>query len=223
MSPIAVDVMTCHLCGHELPERPSAPVPFRPEQALCPGCGALQPPDPHLDHFRRLGVPPSVEQDAAELGRRFRELSRALHPDRFTGKSPRERRLALEHTTLLNDAHRVLREPLRRVEYLLGLRGVVVEERARGDEAFLMEVMELREEIEDSLGDPSRTQAILERLHGEVAGCTGTVDRLLQERPGDAPLEGAAAQEARTALIRLKYMSSALGDLRARIERQAQP
>lgn len=220
MSSIATDVLTCHQCGRELPARASAT--FRPEDAVCPACGTLQPPNPQLDHFQRLGVPRGVRLDAGELGRRFRELSRELHPDRFTGRSPRERRLALEHTTLLNDAQRVLRDPLKRVEYLLSTRGVVVEERSRGDEAFLMEVMELREEIEESLADRAAAEALLPRLQAEVDGCLATIDGILKAHPAPDPLDAAAAGRALGALIRLKYMASALADLSNRLERQTQ-
>src|SRR5207237_9329058 len=124
-----------------------------PTDALCHGCGKVQPPPPPqgvLDKFAVLGLPRAYELDERALEETFRALSRKLHPDRFVRATPRERRFSLEQTTILNDANRTLRDPVKRAEHLLALRGVKVAGEERGSSAsmpeeFLEQAMEERE------------------------------------------------------------------------------
>src|SRR5437763_11326780 len=94
--------------------------------AICPACGKVQPPSAagtQPDKFATLGFEPSFDEPAG-LDERFRALSRKLHPDRFARATPQERRHSLEQTTRLNEAYRTLKDPVRRAEHLLQLRGV---------------------------------------------------------------------------------------------------
>lgn len=138
----------------------------------CPSCGKLQPPRA-ADYFAYLGIPRSFTVDADRLSEILRDRSRKLHPDRFARAEPRERSLSLQHTTYLNDAVRTLRDPQRRAEYLLGLQGLKAgandRERAKVEPAFLMEMMERREELADAkaAGDGARLAAIGEGARAE--------------------------------------------------------
>jgi molecular chaperone HscB len=87
----------------------------------CVNCGAVQPPDPSADFFRVLGVPRKYSLDLGDAEARFKELSRQLHPDRFAQADARARRASLQHSVLLNEAWRTIRDPVRRAEYLLRL------------------------------------------------------------------------------------------------------
>src|SRR3954462_6796030 len=114
---------------------------------LCPACGKVQPPLPagaQIDKFALLGFEPSFDAPAG-LDDKFRALSRKLHPDRFARASPQERRFSLEQTTLLNDAYKTLRDPVRRAEHFLQLRGVTGEPKMSPE--FLEETLERREEL----------------------------------------------------------------------------
>ena len=120
---------------------------------VCPRCGKLQPPRAR-DYFEYLGLPRSYHVDLEKLSEILREKSRRLHPDRFARANPKERAHSLQHTTMLNDAVRTLRDPQRRAEYLLGLFGLKAgandRERAKMDPAFLMEMMETREALAEA-------------------------------------------------------------------------
>lgn len=119
----------------------------------CPACGKLQPPRTG-DYFELLGLPRRWHLDAETLAGILRDRSRRLHPDRFARADARERALSLQHTTLLNDAVRTLRDPVRRAEYLLSLHGLKAggadRERAAMEPAFLMAMMETREELAEA-------------------------------------------------------------------------
>ena len=89
---------------------------------FCPHCSKIQPP-PGGDYFSVFGLEPRLNLDLAALEHEFHRLSRRLHPDRFARASENEKQWSLADTALLNDAYRTLKDPLRRTEYLLKLRG----------------------------------------------------------------------------------------------------
>ena len=84
-----------------------------------------------LDKFALLGVPQGFDEPQG-LDEKFRALARQWHPDRFARATSPERRKALEQTTLLNDAYKTLKDPVRRAEHLLQLRGVKGEPKMSG-------------------------------------------------------------------------------------------
>lgn len=116
---------------------------------FCPSCRKLQPVGRNEDFFSLLGLAREFALELPELERRFRELSRLLHPDRFARAEPRERRLSLERATRLNDAFRALRDWRQRAAYLLRLSGtdVFAEGRTFADPDFLEEQLEWREQL----------------------------------------------------------------------------
>jgi molecular chaperone HscB len=105
-----------------------------------------------MDPFATLGIARRFDVDLAEAERKHRELSRALHPDRFVGASPSERREALTRAVEVNEAWRVVRDTIRRAEALLRLEGVVVAEdkQPQADPEFLMEMLEQREALAEA-------------------------------------------------------------------------
>lgn len=121
-----------------------------------------------MDPFQTLGIEPAFELDSKDLEQRHRELSRALHPDRHVGKTPGERRHALGRAIEVNDAYRIVKDPVRRAEALLARLGLSVEEGAEPKAApdFLMEVMEQRELLSEAR--TKRDRAGLERLRATI-------------------------------------------------------
>ncbi len=105
-----------------------------------------------MDHFATLGIAPAFDVDLAAIEKVHRELSRALHPDRYVGASPSERRAALAKAIEVNEAFRVVRDPIRRADALLALRGVVSDEgnAPKADPEFLMEMLEQREALSEA-------------------------------------------------------------------------
>lgn len=120
--------------------------------------------------FETLGVDPVFDLDLAVLERRHRDLSRALHPDRHAASGAGERRMALGRAIEVNEAYRVLKDPVRRAEALLALRGVATGEGKEppASPALLMEVMERREALAEVRH--SKNAPALDRLLAEVRG-----------------------------------------------------
>ncbi|HYM26175.1 MAG TPA: Fe-S protein assembly co-chaperone HscB [Vicinamibacterales bacterium] len=105
------------------------------------------------DFFSFLDLPRKLNIDMARLDERYRTLSRQFHPDFFYNATPAERRLSLERSSYLNDAYRALKDPIKRVEYLLKLEGLAPKNEQEASRqvppALLEEVFALNEELDE--------------------------------------------------------------------------
>ena len=97
---------------------------------FCSACGKVQPPVP-VDYFSFFGLPRKLTLDTAALEREFYALSRKLHPDLYAQAESEEQTWSLQQSSLLNDAYRTLKDPIRRTQYLLRLEGVELEEQSK--------------------------------------------------------------------------------------------
>lgn len=97
---------------------------------FCSACGKVQPPVP-VDYFQFFGFLRKLNLDTAALEKGFYALSRRLHPDMSVQADSQERAWSLEQSSLLNDAYRTLKDPIKRTEYLLRLEGVELEEQSK--------------------------------------------------------------------------------------------
>jgi molecular chaperone HscB len=105
-----------------------------------------------MDPFATLGAERRYDLDLDALEKRHRELSRALHPDKFAQAGASERRAALEKAASVNEAWRIVRDPIRRAEALFELEGIAVGETREPppDPDFLMEMLEMREALSEA-------------------------------------------------------------------------
>ena len=135
------------------------------EEILCTHCSAILPPNCSLDHFQVMGIERGFHVDLNNLEKRYKSLTKILHPDRFARAGVEARRASLERTVQLNDAWRTLQDPVRRAEYLLALHGVYLGEHGRpipgttnkeppaikpAPQSLLMEVMDLQENLAEA-------------------------------------------------------------------------
>jgi len=97
---------------------------------FCSACGKVQPPRP-VDYFTFFGLPRKLNLDVAQLEAEFYDLSRRLHPDLAARADQREQEWSLEQSSRLNNAYRILKDPIKRTEYLLHLEGVHLEEQSK--------------------------------------------------------------------------------------------
>lgn len=102
------------------------------------------------DAFALLGLPARFDLDASAIEQAFFDRSKAVHPDRFASAPAAERVAALSRSRALNDAYQKLKRPVARAEYLLALAGVTIGDNERLDPAFLMEILELREQLAEA-------------------------------------------------------------------------
>ncbi|HEB95821.1 MAG TPA: co-chaperone HscB [Sedimenticola thiotaurini] len=114
------------------------------------------------NYFELFGLPVGYIIDVDKLAERFRELQRVVHPDRYANAPDHERRLSMQGATRINEAYQTLKDPIRRAHYLLSLHGIDsdVEKETTRDTDFLMEQLELREQLEAARHQPDPYAAI---------------------------------------------------------------
>lgn len=138
------------------------------------------------DYFALFGLPAGYELDREALETRFRELQRAVHPDRYASAGDQERRLAMQKAAQVNEAYRVLRDPLARARYLLELRGHAFDDErsTQQDPEFLMEQMELREALGEvrEQGDPlAALEGLMRRIRARLDELDAELGAVLAE------------------------------------------
>ncbi len=103
------------------------------------------------NYYELFGLPVDYSVDREQLSSSYRQLQQQFHPDRFANAPQQERRLSLQMASRVNEGNRVLRDPIERARYLLELSGVDLgtDGETLRDNQFLMEQMELREELEE--------------------------------------------------------------------------
>lgn len=106
------------------------------------------------DYFALFSLPRKLQIARDLLEQKFLQLSWKLHPDNFVNTTEIERESNLQRSSALNDAYRVLRDPVGRVEYLLSLEGARIEgtKKQQAPPELLEEVFELNESLDELRG-----------------------------------------------------------------------
>ncbi len=103
--------------------------------------------------FQLLNLQPAFDIDLAQLEVEYFKAQRQYHPDRFVGKPTEERTQALQKSMDINKAYELLKNPLKRAQYLLNLEGIEVggeHDTVKPEQSLLIEIMELREQLEEA-------------------------------------------------------------------------
>ncbi|GIU79546.1 MAG: hypothetical protein KatS3mg005_2784 [Bryobacteraceae bacterium] len=180
---------------------------------FCRYCNTIQAPTP--DYYEFFDLPRRLGLDSEDLKNRFYTLSRLLHPDRYTRRSEQEKRFSLEASSILNDAYRVLKDPIQRAEYVLRQEGFPVGDQRNKDvpPELLEEVFELNMALDELRGGDLEVLPQLDAMRRRFVGMLGEIDRELEAMFArhDAAPEEARRQilaEIRAALNRRRYISN---------------
>jgi molecular chaperone HscB len=173
----------------------------------CHNCRAINPVQPGTDYFAIFSLPRRYALDEKELHRRFLNMTREIHPDRFATSAQETVNLTTRLAAQINDAYNVLKDPMLRAEYLLQQAGG---KRASEDKSVPGDVltrnMELREQIEaaQASGDDQaleQCRRLVAEMHREAHQAVAS----LAERVADQPQEEQLA-ELRAHLNAVKYV-----------------
>ena len=102
--------------------------------------------------FALFDLPVAFQVDSALLNERYLALQKSLHPDNFSATSAQEQRLAIQKSAEINDALRILKDPIARADSIIALNTGETEnpeEKSNNDIDFLMQQMEWRETLEN--------------------------------------------------------------------------
>jgi DnaJ-domain-containing protein 1 len=144
---------------------------------VCPLCHQPQPLLGTEDFFSTLGVPRAFRQEGELLQKHFYQISRVLHPDRFSRGSAEARELSMKRMSWVNQAYTTLRSEVTRRAYLVQILGTETENSARSasPSAVTAEWAEAWFDIQDQLEDQVKVKAFFQNL---VIGMKECCDRI---------------------------------------------
>jgi len=120
-----------------------------------------------MNHFELFDLPVSFKVDKGKLAQKYFELQKKYHPDFFAQGSEYEQEEALEISSQLNKALNILKNEDETIKYVLQLKGLLQEEeKYQLPPAFLMEMMELNEELTEN--SAQQINSIEKALYTEV-------------------------------------------------------
>ncbi len=156
------------------------------------------------NHFELFALPEHYRLDRKDLDARYRELQRTAHPDRFANASDQERRLSVQRAAQINEAFETLKDPLKRGQYLLALRGHAIEDQQQThqDPEFLMQQIELREQLAEVRIQDDPLQ-VLDTLSRQIRDQYRDLEAAL----GQALDSGADIDQAVTLALRMQFFT----------------
>lgn len=161
------------------------------------------------NYFELFDIPVSFEVDQETLSLRYRDLQRAVHPDRFAGASDQEKRLSVQQASLINEAYQTLKTPLPRARYLLELNGITLDDNDTSmDPMFLMDQMELRESLAEVRGkqDPfAELNTLRDRIETKERELVGSLRQLFND--------GDELEPGKDLVRRMQFMQRLLGEV----------
>ncbi len=183
----ARDGMVCWSCSS----------PLTAVALFCAACGRIQPLPVGMSYFDVFALPRKLRLDGALLEREFYRLSRRLHPDLYARATRQEQDWSLANSSLLNDAYRTLKDPVRRTEYLLRLEGVLNtgEGGVKNDDRIPADLLEEVFELNMQLDEMRMNREMGEddpQLQRDLMAAKATFD--LQLKDADAKLESQWAE-----------------------------
>ena len=103
------------------------------------------------NYFQIFSLAENYHLDLVVLAEKYRKLQAQNHPDNFASSSEQEKMLAVQSTSLINEAHETLTSPQKRAAYLLTLHDIDVTQvnQAELSPELLLEQIQLREELEE--------------------------------------------------------------------------
>ena len=104
-----------------------------------------------MNYFKLYKIPISLTPNQQEVKKRFYELSRQYHPDFFSQESEDDQADALEKSSLVNRAYKTFQNLDATIKYVLQSKNLLEEEeKYQLPPEFLMEVIELNEQLMDA-------------------------------------------------------------------------
>lgn len=101
-----------------------------------------------MNYFELFDIPVSLKVDKSKLAKKYFELQKKYHPDFFTQAGEEGQATALEKSSSINKALKLLQNQDETIKYVLELKGLLAaDEKYQLPQDFLMEMMDLNENL----------------------------------------------------------------------------
>lgn len=108
-----------------------------------------------MNYFELYDLPLNFNPDQNLVKQQFYALSKKYHPDFYINESEDRQNEVLDLSTLNNKAFQVLKDPQKRLHYILELKGQLIEGESYSlPQDFLMEMMDVNETLMDLQFEP---------------------------------------------------------------------
>ncbi|KAG6797153.1 iron-sulfur cluster co-chaperone protein HscB, mitochondrial [Apis mellifera caucasica] len=147
-----------------------------------------------------IHIPKTYDVNITEIQKKYKELQKLLHPDKFSNKSDKEKQFSEILSSLVNKAYSTLLHPLKRGLYMLELNGITISEGTDNVNAeFLMEIMEKNEEIEDAANNEEKIKKLIQENETILNSLIMNVAAAFEQKD---------IKKAESLLIQMKYYDS---------------
>ncbi len=171
------------------------------------------------NYFAFYELPMSMQIDLDELQSKYYKYSKTFHPDFFLQASEEQQQQVMELAAFNNKAYKTLQEQDMRLQYLLQIQGVIQEgEKHQLQPAFLMEMMEINEELMDLQMDPDPSK--LSEIKEKISDYESEIESVIQPQLSQKDLTKCSEQE----LLQVKeyyYKKKYLRRIQETLEQQA--
>ncbi|ERM93662.1 hypothetical protein AMTRI_Chr03g149560 [Amborella trichopoda] len=189
----------CWSCGAS-----AASFPF----LSCDSCRSVQPLDPSINYFDIFGLKKGYDIRDHNLENKYKEWQKKLHPDLVHSKSEREKNYAAEQSLRVIEAYHTLSRPLSRAIYLVRLEGVDFdEEKTISDPDFLVEIMEIRESVEEAV-DKEALKQIESEIRVKLGKAQNSYEKAFENRD---------FEDALTLIRRMTYYERAIEEIEKKL------
>ncbi len=125
-----------------------------------------------MNYFELFEIPFRLKVDKSSLPLKYFALSKKYHPDYFANESEEKQAEVLEKSAQLNKAFKTFQNEDETIKYVLTLKGLLEEEeKYELPPEFLMEVLEINEQLMDMEDDPglkANLVSAIENLQKEI-------------------------------------------------------
>lgn len=185
---------------------------------FCPRCGRILPVPESESYFEVLGYDrESPVINLADLEKRFFELSKKFHPDRFASKSALESQISHDRSSAINNAYRALKDPITRAKYFVEKELGSIEEKSASvppDMADLFfEIQDVLDTIRESDGHPAENAVKeVQRAEAELIQKVSDLEKRLESMFSgyDASPDRKKIEEIKQILSERSYIKSFL-------------
>ena len=164
-----------------------------------------------MNYFTLFSMPEQFDISIEVLKQRYELLQRVTHPDKYASASGQEKRIYMQKNAQVNDGYHVLSSPVLRGEHLLLIRDIPLanEQDTIGDTEFLMQQMDLREELA-SANSKEELNALENSVMALQADFIDSINKLLHENTQEKGLQ------AGIELSKLKFLIKLASEVKAR-------
>ena len=162
--------------------------------------------------FGLFDLPVTYDVDLNKVQKRYMELQKQVHPDKYANGSDLEKRMSMQRTSRINEAQTTLKDDVLRATYLLNLKGtdINLENETTMDMDFLMHQLAMRERLEN-IEKESDPLSALDSMAKEIKALTAEMKQGFSKSYNADEIE-----QAREWIRKLQFMQKAKKEINTR-------